>query len=67
MGVIGISPKGWKLMKKILFEMKKEDLKKISFTELLRNLIFKVGVNIKIINYKKKFFEIDFKNDLNSM
>ena len=67
MGVIGISPKGWKLIKKSLSEMKKKDFKKISFTELLRNLIFEDGVKIKIINYSKKFFEIDFKNDLNSM
>ena len=67
MGVIGVSKKGWKLIKKRLSKYKNKDLRKISLTELLRNLIFDENLNIKIIDYSKKFFEIDFKNDLNSM
>ncbi len=67
MGVIGVSKKGWKLIKKRLSKYKNKDLRKISLTELLRSLIFDENLNIKIIDYSKKFFEIDFKNDLNSM
>mgnify|MGYP001326686325 CR=1 FL=1 len=67
MGVIGISSKGWKLIKKNLSKYKNEDLKKISFTELLKKLIFDENLNIKIIDYSKKFFEIDFQNDLKFM
>ena len=61
MGLIKISPKIWKLIKKKMPEIKYKN--NISVTELLNNLI-KFNFKIKTATYNKKWFEIDNKRDL---
>ncbi len=61
MGLIKISPKIWKLIKKKMPEIKYKN--NISVTELLNNLI-KLNFKIKTAIYNKKWFEIDNKRDL---
>ena len=61
MGLIKISPKIWKLIKKKIPEIKNKN--NISITELLNNLI-NLNFKIKTAMYNKKWFEIDNKKDL---
>jgi len=61
MGLIKITPAIWKLIKQKIPEIKKRN--DLSITELLNRLI-KNKFKIRTIEYKKKWFEIDNKNDL---
>ena len=61
MGLIKITPKIWRLIKKKMPEIKNKN--KISLTELFNNLI-KLRFKISTAEYNNKWFEIDNKVDL---
>ena len=61
MGLIKITPKIWRLIKKKMPEIKNKN--KISLTELFNNLI-KLRFKISTAGYNNKWFEIDNKFDL---
>jgi choline kinase len=63
MGLLGISPKGWKIIKNSIKKLSRKSLSEISLTEVLSLVLSKNNV-IKTIPYKKLFFEIDFIKDL---
>lgn len=63
MGLIGISPMGWQIIKKSLKNLSKNEIEKISLTEVLKKVIINYKF-IKVLDYKNKFFEIDFKKDI---
>lgn len=64
MGLIKITPRIWKIMKKKIPSIKKKN--RISCTELLNDLINK-GIQIKSIPYKHKWYEVDNIKDLKFM
>ena len=63
MGLLGISPSGWKKIKFFIKKEKSINIKKISITELLSKFIKTYPKSIKVIQYKDNFMEIDFKKD----
>ena len=63
MGLIGLSPKGWMIIKKSLKNLSKHEIEKISLTEVFKRVLINYK-SIKVLDYKNKFFEIDFKKDL---
>jgi len=62
MGLLGISPRGWKIIKNSIKKLSRKSLSKISLTEVLSLVLSKNNV-IKTMPYKKLFFEIDFIKD----
>jgi len=62
MGLIKVTPKIWRLIKKKIPRIKYKN--NISITELLNKLI-QFKLKIKTIEYNSKWFEIDNKSDLN--
>ena len=63
MGLIGISPKGWKKIKIFIKKDKSININKISFTALLSKFLKANPKSIKVVEYKDSFMEIDFKKD----
>ena len=63
MGLIGISPKGWKKIKIFIKNNKSININKISFTALLSKFLKANPKSIKVLEYKESFMEIDFKKD----
>jgi choline kinase len=63
MGLLGISPRGWKIIKNSVKDISLKSLSKISLTEVLSLVLSKKNI-VKIIPYKKLFFEIDFIKDM---
>ena len=62
MGVFALTPKGWKKIKNLIFNSE-IDIKKISLTKIF-NKIIKKDINVKAVNYKNEFFEVDYNKDL---
>ena len=62
MGILKISKKDFKIMKKLFFEIKN---KKIDFTSFLNLAIQKKNIKIKCIKTKSYWFEIDNIKDVN--
>ena len=63
MGLIGISPKGWKKIKIFIKKDKSININKISFTALLSKFLKANPKSIKVLEYKESFMEIDFNKD----
>lgn len=63
MGLLKISPKGWKIIENFLSGLKKEESDVIQTTSLLQKLI-KEGVEIRAVPIKDDWYEVDSEGDL---
>ena len=62
MGIFKIDPSSWLLIKKCLFN-KVKNLNKIDITALFQIILKKKICDINVVNYNKKWFEIDNAKD----
>ena len=64
MGLLYISPKGWRVIKKIRRESNVDEKNKMDMTQMLSLILKKEPITIRAIPYKGKWGEIDTQNDL---